>query len=72
VLFAQDSGIKHGRLVRRNRIPKTVPGLFWHWKDFNIGIDVAMYGIVYHIVDCDMFTKVSLLLYSWRMNKKQV
>jgi hypothetical protein len=48
--------------VRRNRIPKTTLGDFWHWKDFNIGIDVTMYGRVYHIVDCDTFTKVSILL----------
>ncbi|KDR20690.1 hypothetical protein L798_04839, partial [Zootermopsis nevadensis] len=53
----KNSGIKQGRLVRRNRIPKTALGDFWHWKDFNIGIDVAMYGIVYHIADCDIFTK---------------
>jgi hypothetical protein len=60
VLFVQNSGIKHGRLVRRNRIPKTAHGDFWHWKDFNIGINVTMYGVVYHITDCDIFTKVSI------------
>jgi hypothetical protein len=70
ILFAQNSGIKEGRLVRRNRIPKPMLGDFWHWKDFNIGIDVAMYGIVYHIVDCDIFTQVSLLLCFWRLNKQ--
>jgi hypothetical protein len=62
-LFVQNSGLQQGRLVRRNRIPKTTPGDFWHWKDFNIGIDVTMYGVVYHIVDCDSFTKVSILLF---------
>jgi hypothetical protein len=62
VLFIQNSGTKHGTLVRRNKIPKTASGDFWHWKDFNIGIDVAMYGVVYHITDCDAFTRVSILL----------
>jgi hypothetical protein len=57
--------------VRRNRIPKTTPGDFWHWKDFNIGIDVTMYGVVYHIVDCDSFTKVSILLPFQSENIKQ-
>ncbi|KAJ9595341.1 hypothetical protein L9F63_027273, partial [Diploptera punctata] len=53
----RNSGLTQGRLVRRNKIPKTALGEHWHWKDFNIGIDVAIYGIVYHIVDCDDFTK---------------
>lgn len=53
----ENSGIKHGRLVRRDRIPKTARGDFWHWKDFNIGINVTMYGVVYRITDCDIFTK---------------
>ncbi|XP_069689389.1 EF-hand domain-containing protein 1-like isoform X2 [Periplaneta americana] len=53
----ENSGMKQGRLVRRDRIPKTNLGDYWHWKDFNIGIDIAMYGVVYHIVDCDIFTK---------------
>ncbi|XP_033608680.1 EF-hand domain-containing protein 1 isoform X3 [Cryptotermes secundus] len=52
-----NSGLQQRRLVRRNRIPKTTPGDFWHWKDFNIGIDVTVYGVVYHIVDCDSFTR---------------
>jgi len=71
VLFVQNSGIKHGRLVRRNRIPKTAHGDFWHWKDLNIGINVTMYGVEYHITDCDVFTKVSLWLSFQNVSKSR-
>ncbi|XP_067014004.2 EF-hand domain-containing protein 1 [Anabrus simplex] len=53
----ENSGLVQGKLVRRGKIPKNNLGDTWHWRDFNIGIDVALYGIVYHIVDCDVFTK---------------
>ncbi|XP_044577876.1 EF-hand domain-containing protein 1-like [Cotesia glomerata] len=51
-----NAGFKQGRLVRRGKIPK-INGEFYHWKDLNIGIDLAIYGIVYHTVDCDTFTE---------------
>ncbi|XP_014297074.2 EF-hand domain-containing protein 1 [Microplitis demolitor] len=50
-----NAGFKQGRLVRRGKIPK-VNGDFYHWKDLNVGIDLAIYGVVYHTVDCDTFT----------------
>ncbi|XP_049857375.1 EF-hand domain-containing protein 1-like isoform X2 [Schistocerca gregaria] len=53
----ENSGFSQGRLVRRGKIPKKDTGRFWHWKDFNIGMDVPMYGFIFHIVDCDAFTK---------------
>lgn len=47
-----------GKLVRRSKVPKDNRGNFWHWKDLNIGKDIAFFGVVYHTVDCDLFTKV--------------
>ncbi|KAA6362445.1 MAG: hypothetical protein EZS28_042028, partial [Streblomastix strix] len=44
--------------IRRHLIPK--PGevnLFYRRDDLNLGIDVEIYGVTYHIVDCDEFTK---------------
>ena len=29
----------------------------YNWSDFNIGINVRMFGITFRIVDCDEFTK---------------
>ncbi|XP_063223863.1 EF-hand domain-containing protein 1-like isoform X2 [Bacillus rossius redtenbacheri] len=53
----KNSGLVQGCLVRRGRIPKNDAGHCWHWKDLNIGIDMLIYGIVYHTIDCDKFTK---------------
>lgn len=44
--------------MRRGKIPKTQTGEFWHWKDLAVGKDIPIYGIVYHTVDCDTFTRV--------------
>ncbi|KAL6265166.1 hypothetical protein P5V15_005251 [Pogonomyrmex californicus] len=52
-----NAGFQQGKLVRRDRIPKNAKGDLFIWKDFNVGIDVCIYGVVYHIVDCDPFTR---------------
>lgn len=44
--------------MQRARIPKREDGSYWHWKDFQVGKDLAFYGVVYHTVDCDVFTRV--------------
>lgn len=44
--------------MRRSRIPKTETGDYWHWKDLAVGKDICIYGVVYHTVDCDTFTRV--------------
>ncbi|KAJ8980307.1 hypothetical protein NQ317_005228 [Molorchus minor] len=56
-----NSGLNQGRLVRRGPIPKDNRGNYWHWKDLNVGKDLAFYGVVYHTVDCDVFTKEYML-----------
>ncbi|KAJ8871831.1 hypothetical protein PR048_028171 [Dryococelus australis] len=53
----ENSGLVQGCLVRRDRIPRNSAGYCWHWKDLNIGLDLPIYGIVYHTIDCDSFTK---------------
>ncbi|KZC05165.1 EF-hand domain-containing protein 1 [Dufourea novaeangliae] len=52
-----NAGFQQGRLVRRGKIEKNERGDTLHWKDFNVGIDVCIYGVVYHIIDCDLFTR---------------
>ncbi|KAG5888287.1 hypothetical protein JTB14_006674 [Gonioctena quinquepunctata] len=52
-----NSGIDQGRLIRRGKIPKNDRGAYWHWKDLNVGKDLAFNGIVFHTVDCDLFTR---------------
>lgn len=46
--------------MRRSKILKNHENnLYYSWKDFNIGIDLYVFGIKYHITDCDHFTRVS-------------
>jgi len=64
----QNAGYDQGRLVRRARIPKGESGQFWYWKDLNVGIDLTMYGITYHICNCDAFTQEFLLSQGVELN----
>ncbi|XP_033209842.1 EF-hand domain-containing protein 1-like [Belonocnema kinseyi] len=52
-----NAGFNQGRLVRRGKIVKNSRGDVFHWKDLNVGIDIGIYGVVYHTYDCDRFTK---------------
>lgn len=52
----QNSGIPQGLLIKRQRLPKNDLGDFWHWKDLNVGMNITMYGKVFHTYDCDKFT----------------
>ena len=56
----ENSGIPQGKLIKRQRLPKTDMGDFWHWKDLNVGMNITFYGKVFHIYDCDKWTAVSL------------
>lgn len=47
-----------GKLIKRQRLPKNDVGDHWHWKDLNIGMNVTFYGKVFHLYDCDQWTKV--------------
>lgn len=58
----QNSGCAQGRIVRRSRVLKNVDKHeYYSWKDLNIGIDLSIFGIKYHLLDCDPFTKVSAI-----------
>ena len=48
-----------GKLIKRQRLPKNDQGDYWHWKDLNIDINVTFYGKIFHITDCDKWTKVN-------------
>ncbi|THD19163.1 EF-hand domain-containing protein 1, partial [Fasciola hepatica] len=45
-----------GKLVRRHRIPKNNAGDTYNWRDLNLGTNIAVYGRVYRITNCDKFT----------------
>ncbi|KAI9004088.1 hypothetical protein BC832DRAFT_558508 [Gaertneriomyces semiglobifer] len=55
----ENSGMMQGVLVKRQRLPKEggQMGEYLTAKDFNLGIDVTVYGKTMHIVSCDEFTE---------------
>ncbi|XP_077288107.1 EF-hand domain-containing protein 1-like [Arctopsyche grandis] len=52
-----NSGLMQGKLVKRSRLPKNDCGQFWHWKDFNVGMDFTVHGYAIHVSSCDEFTR---------------
>lgn len=52
----ENSGIPQGKLIRRHRFPKNDQGDTYSWKDLNLGQNLAVYGRVFRICDCDEFT----------------
>jgi len=52
-----NSGIPQGKLIKRQRLPKNDLGDNWHWKDFNIGVELTFYGKSFKIYECNEWTK---------------
>jgi len=52
-----NSGIPQGIFLKRHLVPK--PGCIesYTWKDLNVGKDICFYERVFHIYDCDDFTR---------------
>ncbi|CAL8315704.1 unnamed protein product [Lota lota] len=53
----ENSGLPQGKLIKRQRLPKNERGVPYHWKDLNLAMDLAVYGVVYRITNCDAFTR---------------
>uniref|UniRef100_A0A3P8U837 EF-hand domain (C-terminal) containing 1 n=1 Tax=Amphiprion percula TaxID=161767 RepID=A0A3P8U837_AMPPE len=53
----QNSGLMQGKRIKRQRFPKNEHGEHFQWKDLNLGMDLEVYGVKYHITHCDAFTK---------------
>lgn len=62
--LVKNSGIPQGKRLKRQRLPKNERGERYRWKDLNIGMDLEVYGVKYHITQCDAFTKVQPLFFS--------
>jgi len=57
--FQENSGIPQGKLVRRHRFPKNDQGETYNFRDINLGQNLAVYGKVFRVCDCDAFTRVN-------------
>ncbi|XP_073349149.1 EF-hand domain-containing protein 1 [Pagrus major] len=53
----QNSGMLQGTRIKRQCLPKNERGDLYLWKDLNLGMDLEVYGVKYHITHCDAFTK---------------
>lgn len=54
----ENSGMPQGILLGRNKVQNR-SGKTITWEDFQIGDDLSIYGVKYHITDCDPYTRVS-------------
>ncbi|PFH33430.1 putative EFHC1 [Besnoitia besnoiti] len=53
-----NSGLRHGTLVRRNRVPKADnPSEYISASDLRVGQNITVYGKTFRIADCDKFTR---------------
>nr|KAJ3415719.1 EF-hand domain-containing protein 1 [Polyrhizophydium stewartii] len=52
----ENSGIPHGVLIKRQRLPKSSTE-FYTVRDLNVGINITFYGKTFRIVSCDKFTE---------------
>lgn len=55
--IVENSGMPQGKLIKRQRLPKTDQGTCWHWTDLNVAMNVVFYGRTFRIVNCDNFTR---------------
>jgi hypothetical protein len=56
----RNSGMPQGVVLRRMRVENPhaeVFGTIYNVLDFNVGVEIDLCGIVYHIYDCDDFTR---------------
>ncbi|CAF4069854.1 unnamed protein product, partial [Adineta steineri] len=53
----ENSGIPQGKLIRRHRFPKNDQGETYNFRDINLGQNLAVYGKVFRVCDCDAFTR---------------
>ena len=55
----ENSGIPQGVFLKRQKVPRVIGELAdnYTWRDLNVGININFYERIFHIYDCDGFTK---------------
>ncbi|VDL98195.1 unnamed protein product [Schistocephalus solidus] len=69
----RNSGLPQGTLIKRHRIAKPPPNdhLFYTVHDFNVGMDLELYGRKIRLVACDKFTENFLRKLGVRVNEPE-
>jgi len=58
LLYHQNAGYVQGCLLKRGQIPNPHrKNRTWHWSDFNNGVELSFYGVVYKLCNCNSFTR---------------
>lgn len=58
LLITQNAGYFQGCLLKRDRVPNPHrKNRYWHWSDFNNGVEVSFHGVAYRLCSCDRFTE---------------
>jgi hypothetical protein len=52
----ENSGIPQGVFLKRHRFEKP-DGSLYHWSDLDVSMDIGIYGRVFRITSCDLFTR---------------
>ncbi|KAF0852619.1 conserved mitochondrial DUF1126 domain-containing protein [Andalucia godoyi] len=52
-----NSGMAGGRILKRQRVLKWDTGMPVEYSDFNVGAELSIYGVRYHLVSCDAFSR---------------
>lgn len=55
--IVENSGMPQGKLIKRQRLPKSDQGTTWHWTDLNLAMNVVFYGRTFRIINSDQFTR---------------
>ncbi|CAF0958253.1 unnamed protein product [Rotaria sordida] len=53
----KNSALNQGLRVRRHRVSKNDQNEPYNWRDLNLGQNLAIYGTIYRLCDCDQFTR---------------
>ena len=55
----ENAGIPQGVFLKRQKVPRVIGELAdnYTWRDLNVGININFYDRIFHIYDCDAFTK---------------
>lgn len=58
LFYHQNAGYVQGCLLKRGQIPNPHrKNKTWHWSDFNNGVELSFYGVVYKLCSCNSFTR---------------
>lgn len=69
--IVQNSGIPQGVLIKRQRIPKNRIGDMYDFRDFNLGVELEIYGRMFRITNCDNFTRQYMAEQGITLNREE-